>query len=71
MKKKVGSIAICMLACSILTCAQTITPQVEQRAKEIVSKTTFQDKLEYISGYTSFSFLAIPLLGIPQIRLAD
>ena len=37
MKKKIGIVGLCMLACSILTHAQTITPQVEQRAKEIVS----------------------------------
>lgn len=54
MKKKTGIIGLCMLACSILTHAQTITPQVEQRAKEIVSKMTLQEKIEYISGYTSF-----------------
>lgn len=71
MKKKTGIIGLCMLACSILTHAQTITPQVEQRAKEIVSKMTLQEKIEYISGYTSFSLRAIPRLGIPEIRLAD
>lgn len=71
MKKKVGSIVSCMLAWSILTCAQTITPQVEQRAKEIVSEMTLQEKIAYISGYTSFSLRAIPRLGIPEIRLAD
>ena len=56
---------------SILTCAQTITPQAEQRAKDIVSKMTLQEKIEYISGYTSFSLRAIPRLGIPEIKLAD
>lgn len=71
MKKKIGIISLCMLACSILACAQTITPQVEQRAKELVSKMTLQEKIDYISGYTSFSLRAIPRLGIPEIRLAD
>ena len=71
MKKKTGIVGLCMLTCSILTHAQTITPQVEQRAKEIVSKMTLQEKIEYISGYTSFSLRAIPRLGIPEIRLAD
>ena len=40
MKKKIGGIGLCMLAWSILTCAQTITPQAEQRAREIVFKMT-------------------------------
>ena len=53
-EKKIGGIGLCMLAWSILTCAQTITPQAEQRAKDIVSKMTLQEKIEYISGYTSF-----------------
>lgn len=51
--------------------AQTLTPQAEQRAKEIVSKMTLQEKIEYISGYTSFSLRSIPRLGIPEIKLAD
>ena len=34
-------------------------------------KMTLQEKIEYISGYTSFSLRAIPRLGIPEIRLAD
>ena len=71
MKKKIGGIGLCMLAWSILTCAQTITPHAEQRAKDIVSKMTLQEKIEYISGYTSFSLRAIPRLGIPEIKLAD
>ena len=70
MKKKIGGIGLCMLW-SILTCAQTITPQAEQRAKDIVTKMTLQEKIEYISGYTSFSLRAIPRLGIPEIKLAD
>ena len=71
MKKKTGIIGLCMFTCSILTYAQSITPQAEQRAKEIVSKMTLQEKIEYISGFTSFSLRAIPRLGIPEIRLAD
>ena len=71
MKKKTGIIGLCMFTCSILTYAQTITPQAEQRAKEIVSKMTLQEKIEYISGFTSFSLRAIPRLGIPEIRLAE
>ena len=45
MKKKIGGIGLCMLAWSILTCAQTITPQAEQRAREIVSKMTRENRV--------------------------
>ena len=51
MKKKIGGIGLCMLAWSILTCAQTITPQAEQRAREIVSKMTLQEKKRGQKGY--------------------
>ena len=44
MKKKIGIIGLCMLACSILTHAQTITPQVEQLAKEIEGNKTVDHK---------------------------
>ena len=54
MKKKTGIIGLCMLACSILTHAQTITPQVEQRAKEIVSKMTLQENRVYLRIYQLF-----------------
>ena len=47
MKKKIGGIGLCMLAWSILTCAQTITPQAEQRAKDIVTKMTL-DYSKYV-----------------------
>lgn len=51
--------------------AQQIIPQAEQRARDLVSKMTLKEKIDYISGYTSFSLRAIPRLGIPEIKLAD
>lgn len=51
--------------------AQEITPQAEQRARELVSQMTLKEKIDYLSGYTSFSLRAIPRLGIPEIKLAD
>jgi beta-glucosidase len=71
MKKIIIIIGLCLFMTNTSIVAQEITPQVEQRAKEIVSKMTLQEKIEYISGYTSFSLRAIPRLGIPEIKLAD
>lgn len=51
--------------------AQEITPQAEQRARELVSQMTLKEKIDYLSGYTSFSLRTIPRLGIPEIKLAD
>ena len=48
-----------------------ITPEDEARAKELVSRMTIEEKIDYIGGLKSFYIRAIPRLGIPQIRMAD
>ena len=48
-----------------------ITPQAEQRARELVSQMTLEEKIDYISGPKSFYIRAVPRLGIPEIRMAD
>lgn len=64
---------IIFIAClaGITADAQQITPQAEQRARDLVSRMTLKEKIDYISGYTSFSLRAIPRLGISEIKLAD
>ena len=71
MRKIITTIGLCLLMMNTLVVAQEITSEVEQRAREIVSRMTLQEKIEYISGYTSFSLRAIPRLGIPEIKLAE
>ena len=57
---------------SITASAQhRITPEDEARAKELVSRMTIEEKIDYIGGLKSFYIRAIPRLGIPQIRMAD
>ena len=51
--------------------AQQITDEAKQRAAELVSKMTLEEKLEYIGGYNRFYIRAIERLGIPEIRMAD
>lgn len=48
-----------------------ITPEIEQRAKELVERMTLEEKIDYISGPKSFYIRAIPRLNIPEIRMAD
>ena len=43
----------------------------KERARELVSRMTLEEKLSYISGETSFSLRPIERLGIPGIWLAD
>ena len=51
--------------------AQQIDEQARKRAKELVAQMTLKEKIDYLSGETSFSLRAIPRLGIPGILLAD
>ena len=61
-----------LLCCAITAKAQVcITPQAEQRARELVSQMTLEEKIDYISGPKSFYIRAVPRLGIPEIRMAD
>ena len=72
MKIKVKSlIAILCSALPLHLAAQTITPEVISRARELTAKMTLEEKLDYIGGYNEFYIRAIPRLGIPEIRMAD
>lgn len=51
--------------------AQIIDDEAVKRAKDLVEQMTLREKIDYLSGETSFSLRAIPRLGIPRILLAD
>ncbi len=70
MKKILLTIAVLAVA-GISVSAQTITPDAKQRAAELVSKMTLDEKLEYIGGQDSWWIRAIPRLGIPAVRMVD
>ena len=71
MRRRLKSIGLGLLVSCMLTQAQVVTLQAEQRAKEIISEMSLEEKIEYLSGYTRFSLRPIPRLGIPEIKLAD
>lgn len=59
-KKKVALSGL-LLCCAITAKAQVcITPQAEQRARELVSQMTLEEKIDYISGPKSFYIRAVP-----------
>ncbi|HVJ05954.1 MAG TPA: glycoside hydrolase family 3 C-terminal domain-containing protein [Candidatus Saccharimonadales bacterium] len=47
------------------------SPEVEQRARKILSQMTQDEKLEYIGGYNAFYIRAIPRLGVPELKMSD
>jgi len=60
-----------LIMLSITAMAQRITPATEQRAKEIVSRMTLNEKIDYINGSNGFYIRALPQYGLPEIRMAD
>ena len=46
MRKLIRSVGVFLFMVGITAHAQTITPQAEQRAKDIVTKMTLQEKIE-------------------------
>lgn len=67
-KVLVLSLCCCIGSVSAQVC---ITPEIEQKARELVKRMTLEEKLDYISGPKSFYIRAIPRLNIPEIRMAD
>ena len=72
--KKALIVATAALLFSTIALAQPyiITQNDKDRAAEIVSKMTLDEKIEFISGKVDgFHTYAIPRLGIPSVRMAD
>jgi beta-glucosidase len=71
MKKIFICITLFIFLSSIVSAQVIITSQDEQRAKNIVNKMTLKEKIDYISGYTTWSIRPIPRLGLPEIIMSD
>ncbi|MDE6071890.1 MAG: beta-glucosidase, partial [Muribaculaceae bacterium] len=71
MKKLYGLLAVALLTSCINAGAVTIGEEHKERARELVAAMTLDEKIDYLSGETSFSLRPVKRLGIPRILLAD
>ena len=73
MKRIILLLAVMLaMPASLLFAGPSITQAHKDRAAELVSKMTLEEKIEFISGkIDGFRTYAIPRLGIPSIRMAD
>ena len=73
MRKSLIITALALLVSAIANAQPYIITQSDKdKAAELVSKMTLDEKIEFISGkYDSFHTYAIDRLGIPSVRMAD
>ncbi len=72
MKKILLILAALALSAQGLFAASRITPADKERAADLVSRMTLDEKIDFISGkIDGFRTYSIPRLGIPSIRMAD
>ena len=70
MTKLYGLLAVALLTSCIKAGAVTIGEEHKERARELVAAMTLDEKIDYLSGETSFSLRPVKRLGIPRIFLA-
>lgn len=68
-------ILACILCCSAAAApAQTYKDRnasAEERAEDLLSRMTLEEKIDYIGGYNGFYIRGIERLGLPEIKLTD
>lgn len=62
-----GGVCFCAGAQEIVK----VTSEDEERARELVSRMTLEEKIDYIAGVKSFLLRPVERLGIPEIKIAD
>ncbi len=72
MKKTIIITAAAAAFCAIGAGAQSwLTPEVDKQAKEILSKMTDSEKLEFVGGVDAMYIRDIPRLGVRRMKMSD
>ena len=69
--KKMFVCAFAVLFCVSTFAQSRVTQEHKDRAAEIVSQMTLEEKINYIGGYESWYIRGIDRLGLPAVRMAD
>lgn len=69
---RIFSTALCLLLGATATFAQPrITQEHKDRAADIVSQMTLDEKIAYIGGYESWYIRPVERLGLPAVKMVD
>ena len=69
---RIFSTALCLLLGATATFAQPrITQEHKDRAADIVSQMTLDEKIAYIGGYDSWYIRPVERLGLPAVKMVD
>ncbi len=67
-------VAICLACLTLVVDAQapkSDSPEIEARAKDMVSKLTLEQKIQLIGGVDSMYTNAIPAINLPRLKMSD
>ena len=62
---------VCALCCVPSSAQSRITQEHKDRAAEIVSQMTLEEKIAYIGGYESWYIRPLERLGLPAVKMVD
>ena len=71
MRRKTITLVTAILVCVTGVSQPKFSRENEQRAAQIVSQMTLQEKAEYVGGFEDWYIRAIERLGLPAVRMAD
>ena len=71
MVKKIFTTLSVLVFAAALNAQSRITQEHKDRAAQVVSQMTLEEKINYIAGYDSWYIRSIDRLGLPAVKMAD